>query len=76
MESLYMRVVGFTTKVEFLKGEVEQASDEARGLGVQASFKVFRQLMLQLHLDFYMEALEDLVTPANHRSRGGGGCCL
>lgn len=42
MESLHIRVIDFTADVEFVKGEVDHASDKARGQGVQAGFKVFR----------------------------------
>lgn len=49
--------------MEFLRGEVEYATKEAKGRGVQASFKIFRQFTLQLHLDFNMKVLEALVTP-------------
>lgn len=44
-----------------MKGEVEQVGDEARGQGVEAGFKIFYQLLLQLHPDFDMKALEALV---------------
>lgn len=51
------REVDFTIKVEFLKGE------EARGKGFQAGFKIFHQLMLQLHPNFDIKAFKALVTP-------------
>lgn len=38
------------------------ANDEAWGQGVQASFKVFHQLLLQFHPNFNIKALEALIT--------------
>lgn len=43
--------------------EVERAGDEVRGQGIEVGLRVFRQLMLQLNLDFDMRALEVLITP-------------
>lgn len=62
VESLHIRAADLTSKAEFFKGKVEHANDEARGHGVQVGFKVFHQLMLQLHLDFDIKALEALIT--------------
>lgn len=42
---------------------MERVSDEARGRGNQASFKIFCQLTLQLHPNFNIKALEAFVTP-------------
>lgn len=50
-------------KVEFLKREMEHASDEARGQSVQAGFKVFHKLMFQLHPDFNMRVVKAFITP-------------
>lgn len=49
--------------MEFLKEEVEYAGDKTRGQGVQAGFKVFCQLMLQLYPNFNMGGLEAFITP-------------
>lgn len=46
MENLHKGAANLMAEVEFLKGKVEQANDEGKGQGVQASFKVFCQLML------------------------------
>lgn len=51
-----------TVEVEFLRGKVEHVDEKAKGKGIQASFKVFCQLILQLHLDFNIKAIEALVT--------------
>lgn len=37
-------------------------TDKAQGITIQVGFKVFRQLLLQLNLDFNIQALEALVT--------------
>lgn len=58
-----MKTINLTTKVEFLKGELKNATNEAKSQGILANFKVFHQLMLQLHPDFDMEALKAFVTP-------------
>lgn len=63
MRNLYARVANLTINVESPKGEAKYASDEASGRRVEAGFKVFHQLMLQLHLDFNMGALKALITP-------------
>lgn len=57
-----MRDADLITEVKFLKRDVKHAGNKAKGQGVQASFKVFRQLMLQLHPNFDMGALKALVT--------------
>lgn len=49
-------------KVANLTTEVEHVGDEVMGQGVQAGFKAFCQLMLQLHPDFDMGALKVFVT--------------
>lgn len=49
--------------MELLKEEIEHAGEEAKGQDVQVGFKVFRQLMLHLHPDFDIRALEGLITP-------------
>lgn len=53
-----------TAEVEFLKGkvkslndEVERASDEDRGKGVQVDFRIFCSLTLQLHPGFDLKPL-------------------
>lgn len=38
-------------------------ADEAQGIGIQAGFKVFGKLLLQLNLDINVQALEALITP-------------
>lgn len=53
-----MKVVDFIADVEFLKGKVKQAGYEAKSQGVQVGFEVFWQLVLQLHPNFDMGALE------------------
>lgn len=55
--------VDLVAKVEFLKGKVESTSIDARGKGIQAGFKIFHQLTLQMQPDFNIKALEALVTP-------------
>lgn len=45
---LATREVDLTAEVESLGGEVDTAYDKARGKGVQASFRIFRQIALQL----------------------------
>lgn len=57
-----MKATNLTAKVEFLKGEVEQADDKAKGQGIQVEFKVFCQLMLQLYPNFDIGTLKALVT--------------
>lgn len=61
VNDLHADVVDLIAKVEFLKGEVEQANGKARAEGIEAGFKIFRWLMLRLHLNFDMKALEVLV---------------
>lgn len=63
VERLHVRVANLNAEVEFLKGEVEHVGDDVKGQGIQVSFKVFRQLTLQLHPDFDIEALKTLITP-------------
>lgn len=52
-----MKVVDLSAEVEFVKGKVEHAGDEAKGQGIQAGFKIFHQLTLQLYPDFDIGAL-------------------
>lgn len=54
--------VDLIVEVEFLNDEVEKARADARGKGVQVSFRIFCQLVLQLHSDFNIKALKALVT--------------
>lgn len=42
---------------------MEHVGEEARGKRIQAGFKIFCQLMLQLYPDFNIKALEALVMP-------------
>lgn len=60
---LIAREVDLATKVESLSGEVDTACNEARGMGIQAGFRIFRRIALQLQPDFDIKALEVLVTP-------------
>lgn len=59
--SFAARKVDLTTKVEFLRGKVDTACDEARGKGVQAGYRIFCRISLQLQPNFDIKALEALV---------------
>lgn len=41
VNGLHANEVDLIVKMEFLKGEVKRASDEARGQGIKAGFKIF-----------------------------------
>lgn len=44
-----------------VQGKATAVPDDAQGVGIQVGFKVFHQLLLQLDLDFKIQALEGLV---------------
>lgn len=54
------QIVGLISQVEDLKGELVLATNKARGQGIQAGFKIFCLLLLQLLLDFNIKVLEPL----------------
>lgn len=45
-------------ELEHQKEAIKQVEDDASDFGIDAGFKIFKQLLLELHSDFDMELLE------------------